>query len=77
MRALLIGFLLISLLSCKTHIVTKYKIVTKERSYYTDEITYSNDSIKFYEKKRNGSLRGVFIIPFRNSEIIPSNERVK
>jgi hypothetical protein len=73
MRTLLIILLAMSLMSCKVHIATNFKIVTKERSYYTDKVTYINDSVMFYEKYRNGLPKAPYIVPYRGTEIIPSN----
>lgn len=63
MRTLLIILLALLSISCKTYIATNYKLVTRERSYYTDKITYINDSIMFFEKYRNGMPKAPYMIP--------------
>lgn len=62
--------LLIILSSCKTHYTTNYKVVTKERAYYTNNITCINDSIMLYENGRNGYPRRMFLIPVLETKII-------
>ena len=70
MRTLLILLLALFFLSCKTYIATKYKLVTKNRNYYTDKITFVNDSIMFYEKHRNGNPKAPLFIPYSGTKII-------
>jgi PhoPQ-activated pathogenicity-related protein len=72
MRTILIIILALFFLSCKTYISTNYKLVTKERSYYTDKITFVNDSIMFYEKNRKGKPKAAYLIPFKGTKIISS-----
>ena len=72
MKTLLIIILALFFLSCKTYTVTNYKIVTKERNYYTDKITFMNDSIMFYEKQRNGKPKAHLVIPNSGTKIILS-----
>lgn len=61
MRKILFIFgMLLLLASCKTTLVTNFKVVTKEKSenYYTDEIIQTkDDTLVFCEKYRNGSER--------------------
>lgn len=72
MKTFLIIILAFLLMSCKPQIATNYKLVTKERNYYTNKLTFVNDSIMFYETNRKGKPKASFILPFRGTEIIPS-----
>lgn len=73
MRTIIILIIALFCMSCKVHIATKFKIVTKERNYYTDSIMYKNDSIMFAEKCRNGRLKDTIKIHSRSAEIIHFN----
>jgi len=70
MKTLLIILLALFLMSCKTHLVTNYQIVTKKRNYYTNNIVYKNDSIVFFETNRKGLPKASCKIAFKDSEII-------
>lgn len=59
-------------MACKTQITTNYKVVTKERNYYTDKITFINDSIMFYETNRKGKPKASFMLPYKGTKIISS-----
>jgi hypothetical protein len=50
--------------SCKTQIVTNYKITLNNRSYYTDSFEVKNDSILFSE-----AGRGSYSIPYSGAII--------
>lgn len=72
MKTFLIIILAFVLMSCKPQIATNYKVVTRERNYYTDKLTYVNDSIMFFEKNRKGKPKAAFAIPYKDTEIITS-----
>ncbi|UWY28822.1 hypothetical protein N4T20_02605 [Flavobacterium sp. TR2] len=73
MRTIIILIIALFCMSCKVHIATKFKIVTKERNYYTENITYRNDSIMFAEKCRNGLSKDTLKILYKSVKIIPTN----
>jgi hypothetical protein len=56
--------ILILFTSCKTQIVTNYKITTNERNYYTNSFEVKNDSILFSE-----AGRGNYRIPYSGAII--------
>lgn len=52
----------LTLISCKTEMLTKYRVRTDPRNYYADELTLGKDSVKGVEKSRRGSLIKPFAI---------------
>lgn len=73
MRTIIILIIALICMSCKGHMPKNYKVVRKERNYYTEKITYFNDSIMFLEKCRNGRLKDTIKIQSDRTEIIPIN----
>lgn len=51
--------LIILFASCKTHMITNYKITQGKRNYYTNTFEVKNDSLYFSEVGR-----GNYIIPY-------------
>jgi hypothetical protein len=72
MRTITIFFIALLCMACKSHYATNYKLVTKERSYYTNKLSYVNDSIMFYETDRRGNPKAAYTIPFKETKIISS-----
>jgi len=54
--------------SCKTHYVTKYKVITSKGNFYVDYMEIANDSVYLVEFNHNGDMRrnGAF----KESEVI-------
>nr|WP_294922160.1 hypothetical protein [uncultured Flavobacterium sp.] len=72
MRTIILLLIAFLWMSCRSYFITNYKIVTQKRNYYTNNYSYVNDSIVFYETKRDGSPKCYYTIPFKGSEIIPA-----
>lgn len=59
------------LLSCKTNCVTKYKLTFDKRNYYTNFYEIENDTIFFFEPKRDGvTPHFYFKTPLNNTVIL-------
>lgn len=60
-------------MACRTQITTNYKLVTKHRNYYTDQIAIIGDSIIFSEKDRKGKPKASYILQYRDTQVISTN----
>lgn len=73
MRKITILLIALICMSCKTRLATNYKIVTAKRKYYTNKISYVNDSILFCETNRKGLPKVPYTLPYKDCEIISAN----
>ena len=56
--------------SCKTTLVTNYKVQTSDRNYYADNVSYvGKDSIQLNERKRNGEMKPTITLALSDVKI--------